>query len=260
MANATNKTDYEFGDLTRWVDARVKDKVSTVTGKGSYEFGDISLWLDSRAKNKVGEFTNKTTYEVGDISKEIFQKVMRGEYKLEDIAFMIKIIVTVGANFTPIGAYLPGKLLIELLDYSLAQELGGRVVSTLTLELDRRVKGAITGDENYQIGDLTKKSILHFINKEEYSFGDITKTVVQNMEEKGGSSDKMSGLRPFLSSAGNDIKSNSHTVNKAKSSNAIIDIEKVEIDDIDPKIIQELLEWDRTLGTIEEKNGAKKQN
>ncbi len=51
------------------------------------------------------------------------------------------------------------KLLVQLLDYSLLNDVAGRVTSALALELDKRLKKSLLGDENYQLGDATKRTI-----------------------------------------------------------------------------------------------------
>jgi hypothetical protein len=51
------------------------------------------------------------------------------------------------------------KLLVQLLDYSLLNDVAGRVTSALALELDKRLKKSLLGDENYKLGDATKRTI-----------------------------------------------------------------------------------------------------
>jgi len=70
--------EYEFGDLSKEIDTRVKSTVSEFCGNDSYEFGDLSKEIDRRAQSRVKEFIGKEDYEFGDISKEI--EVRRGEW------------------------------------------------------------------------------------------------------------------------------------------------------------------------------------
>lgn len=49
---------------------------------------------------------------------------------------------------------------MDLLNFSLANDIAGRVSSALAMELDRRLKKLILGDENYVLGDATRKVIL----------------------------------------------------------------------------------------------------
>ncbi len=56
------------------------------------------------------------------------------------------------------------KLLVQLLDYSLLNDVAGRVTSALALELDKRLKKSLLGDENYKLGDVTKRTISNAIS------------------------------------------------------------------------------------------------
>lgn len=57
------------------------------------------------------------------------------------------------------AGFLPVKLLVELLNFSLLNDVGGKVASSLALELDKRLKKSLLGDENYKLGDATKRTI-----------------------------------------------------------------------------------------------------
>ena len=63
-----------------------------------------------------------------------------------------------------IAGFLPVKLLVQLLDYSLLNDVAGRVTSALALELDKRLKKSLLGDENYKLGDVTKRTISNAIS------------------------------------------------------------------------------------------------
>ena len=69
------KEDYKIGDISKEIDARVKDEVSTLRNKEEYELGDLSLALDQIAKDMTCELTGKEDYEVGDLSREIDARV-----------------------------------------------------------------------------------------------------------------------------------------------------------------------------------------
>uniref|UniRef100_A0A7S4K5T6 Uncharacterized protein n=2 Tax=Odontella aurita TaxID=265563 RepID=A0A7S4K5T6_9STRA len=182
------------------------------------------------------EFTNKTDYQAGDVSKEIFRRVRSGDYTVEDILLLCRILVTMGVSLSPVAASLPGKLLVEMLDFSLVQDLGGRFVGAITLELDRRMKQAVTGDASYELGDMTKNAFLKFIDKDEYKFGDITKTVLERVEEseKSGNTNKP---KTFAESAG------TKETEKVRRDEQ----ETVDVLDLDPKILEELLDWDKAM-------------
>jgi hypothetical protein len=169
----TGKDEYKFGDITK-----------SITGKEDYEFGDISKALDEKAKAKAAEFTGKLDYKVGDISKEIVRRVKDGDYTMEDIILLCKILLTLGAEFSPIASALPAKFLLEMMNYSLANEVGGKVFDVAASTLDKRMKEAVTGDADYAVGDLTKKSILKFIGKDDYEFGDLSRKISEKMNDK----------------------------------------------------------------------------
>ena len=51
------------------------------------------------------------------------------------------------------------------------------------------LKKSITGDENYQLGDLSKKAIMKYIGKETYSVGDITRKALE--DKKSGNAKQL---------------------------------------------------------------------
>lgn len=80
---------------------------------------------------------------------------------------LFKILLAFGAGLSPVANFLPAKLLIELLDYSIVGDLSNKLIHAITSELDRRMKKAFTGDEDYKLGDMSKKAMLNYIGKEE---------------------------------------------------------------------------------------------
>mmetsp|Transcript_36514 Transcript_36514/g.79871 ORF Transcript_36514/g.79871 Transcript_36514/m.79871 type:complete len:317 (+) Transcript_36514:55-1005(+) len=187
--------EYEFGDLTRHLDKKAKGEVEKVTGK-EYEFGDLSRWADARVKQRVTEITGKDDYQVGDLSKELLRRLLAGEVKWDEVLMLLKLLLSLGASFSPIGGMLPAKVLVDLLNYSIAAQVGEKVTGAISTELDRRMKEAVTGNPDYQLGDLTKAQMLKFIGKDEYSFGDLTKTVMQKLDaaDKSGEKDRSNML------------------------------------------------------------------
>jgi len=184
VSKVTKKEDYEFGDLSKYLDQQVKTKISDVTQKEDYEFGDLSRYIDSRVKDTVASFANKDEYEFGDLSKEIVRRVSSSDFKWKDMVTLLKVLLSFGVGFSPISSFLPVKFLIDLLHYSITADVGERFVGSVTMEIDKRMKKAFTGDPEYQAGDITKKAILKSIGKDEYKFGDVTKTVLQSLEDK----------------------------------------------------------------------------
>jgi len=178
---------YEFGDLSKHVDKSVKEKVAGITGKDEYEFGDLSRFVDKQIKGEVNKFTGQDAYKVGDISKELIRRVASGDFTLDDLFMLLKALAIFEASISSVSGFLPVKLLIDLLNFSLANDVAGRVSSALAIELDKRLKGALLGNENYKLGDATKSTIATavkaYTGKDEYSFGDITNAVVSSFAE-----------------------------------------------------------------------------
>jgi hypothetical protein len=217
------KKGYEFGDLTKGVLGKFTDRVKSVTGKDKYEFGDLSKWLDAKSKEKVGAFTNKTDiYQFGDISREVMRRVSAGEYTTDDLLLLIKIIAVVGINFQPMAALLPAKVLLDILNVSIYQQMGEKVAGVVSTELDQRMKQAVTGDKDYQIGDFTKRAINKFTGKEEYTFGDIATRI-----------------------------GSSQTQSKDKQQQPIV---------VDDQVEKELLEWDAAAMATEDSQDSSSNN
>jgi hypothetical protein len=143
-----------------------------------------SRWVDTKIKGEVNKFTSKENYQFGDMTKEILRRVATGQYTLDDLFMLLKALAIFQASISPIGqfelwcmywiipstlltishihisaGFLPVKLLVQLLDYSLLNDVAGRVTSALALELDKRLKKSLLGDENYKLGDATKRTI-----------------------------------------------------------------------------------------------------
>ena len=87
---------YKLGDISKQVDARVKQGVAQMRGKEEYEVGDLVLSLDEMSKSLTEEFTDKP-YETGDLSREIDQRVKRvvaeycgkDEYEVGDLSIAV---------------------------------------------------------------------------------------------------------------------------------------------------------------------------
>ena len=95
-----------------------------------------------------------------------------------------------GVSFTPVARLLPIKVLLEILNVGLAQDVGAKIVGGVATSLDERFKEAITGDANYKLGDKSKeqlaKSLSKLTGKDSYSFGDISQVVAKRLAEKEG--------------------------------------------------------------------------
>mmetsp|Transcript_6472 Transcript_6472/g.11483 ORF Transcript_6472/g.11483 Transcript_6472/m.11483 type:complete len:367 (+) Transcript_6472:128-1228(+) len=193
---------YEFGDLSRAIDSSIKDKVNDFTGKDDYEFGDLSKWVDTKIKGKVNEFTSKESYQFGDLTKEIFRRIASGQYTLDDLFMLLKALAIFEASISPVAGFLPVKLLVELLNFSLLNDVAGRVTSALAMELDKRLKKSLLGDENYKLGDATKRTIAsavqNYTGRETYEFGDVTRKVVSSFTDEANKVEVVTKDTPTL--------------------------------------------------------------
>ena len=64
------KDDYQVGDISKEVDARVKDEVAKLRNKDEYELGDFVLAMDELSKKFTEDLTGKP-YEPGDLSNHL---------------------------------------------------------------------------------------------------------------------------------------------------------------------------------------------
>lgn len=195
----TGKDSYEFGDLSRWADQKAKERVRNARGDATrtnddgayhYQLGDVSRWATDFAKEKAAQYAGKKgseDYVFGDISRTIFAKVRSGDYQLDDVYLALRVLVTAGFSILPVANLLPVKLLLQLVEFDLAKDVGGKLTGVLASSVDARVKEALTGDANYQLGDLSKSKlnevVSSFTGKDSYEFGDISKALAQRGTE-----------------------------------------------------------------------------
>lgn len=125
----------------------------------------MSKWADSQVKLKLTNFTAKGDYKVGDITKEIIRRVHTGDYELQDILFLCKVLMTFGVGLAPVASFLPAKLLLEMVQFSVLEETSGRLLNALSTTLDQRFKETLIGDASYKLGDKTKEAIQNIMQK-----------------------------------------------------------------------------------------------
>lgn len=194
ISTVTGK-DYEFGDLSRWADAQAKSAAANLTDSDEYRFGDLTRWVDARAKSAAANFTHSEEYQFGDLTKEIGRRVASGEYTFGDLITLLKVLLSFGVGLSPVSAILPVQLLVNILNYSIANDVGERLIGALAVEVDKKMKEAVTGDPNYRVGDLTGRAVNSFTGKDGYEFGDITRTVMTMVED--GKKDGANGKALF---------------------------------------------------------------
>jgi hypothetical protein len=82
---------------------------------------------------------------------------------------------------------LPLTVLLEALNVSLEQKIGGKVLEALALSIDNRIVAAFSSDDKVQLGDAVKRTVLTgvlaFTGKSKYESGDIQR-VIENSEEE----------------------------------------------------------------------------
>ena len=191
-----NEDSYKFGDITKGVLGKFQTEVNSLTGKSHYKFGDFSRWLDQQGKGYVGtwvkEYTDKAEYQFGDVSKELLRRFQTGQYTKDDVWLFLKIISMVGINLQPVVAGLPVKVVMDMLEVSVGQQVSGKIVGMLSNEVEQRLKLFVTGDKDYQVGDFTKQAVL---GKKEYEFGDLTKRMMQNIQKDDTTSDDVASYQ-----------------------------------------------------------------
>ena len=174
-----------------------------VAGKGVErsvsDTGKVATWIDSQAKagteavtsstkRAVLNFTGKSSYEFGDVSKETVRRIAAGEVNMQDFILLLKILIAIGATVGPLAELLPFTFLLEALNISIEQKVGGKVMEVLAKTLDSRIVGALfTSDDKNLLGDVAKRSllsgILSFTGKQNYESGDIQRAVIQHENE-----------------------------------------------------------------------------
>ena len=90
-------------------------------------------------------------FDTRDLTKEIATRVSSGKYTYDDLVLLFKVLLKFGVGLSPVASFLPVRLLVEILNYSIAEEAGNRLIGALAQEIDRRVKLALVGDSNYKV-------------------------------------------------------------------------------------------------------------
>ena len=101
---------------------------------------------------------------------------------------LLQILLALGATVGPLAELLPFTFLIEALNISLEQKVGGKILEVLSKTLDNRLVAALfTSDDKNLIGDVVKRTVLSgvvaFTGKPNYESGDIQRAVQQGQEE-----------------------------------------------------------------------------
>ena len=99
-----------------------------------------------------------------------------------------QILIALGATIGPLAELLPFTFLLEALNISLEQKVGGKIIEVLSKTLDNRIVAALfTADDKNLIGDIAKRTVmggvLEFTGKQNYESGDIQRAVQRGQEE-----------------------------------------------------------------------------
>lgn len=167
------RTVSDTGKVASWIDSQAKAGTEAVT---------------SSTKRAVLNFTGKQSYEFGDVSKETVRRIAAGEVNMQDFILLLKILIAIGATIGPLAELLPFTFILEALNISIEQKVGGKVIEVIAKALDSRIVGALfTSDDKNLIGDVAKRSllsgILSFTGKQNYESGDIQRAVLQHENE-----------------------------------------------------------------------------
>ena len=173
-------------------------EIQLLSRNGTEKVGEVAKWIDAQAKSStefvsfkakalVLKFTGKEDYNFGDITNELIRRIAQKEIATQDTILLIKILIALGASIGPLAKALPLTILLEALNVSLEQKVGGQVLETLALAIDSRIIAAFSSDDKVQIGDALKRTVLSgvlaFTGKKSYESGDIVQRVVQQKEE-----------------------------------------------------------------------------
>jgi hypothetical protein len=188
-------------------------ELQSFTQEGSTRVGEVAQWIDSqakmgtqqvssKAKSLIQNFTGKDNYRIGDVTKELLRRIASQEVNISDTILLLKILLVVGASFGPLVKALPFTVLLEALNVSLEQKIGGKVLEALAMSLDDRLSAAFTSDDKVQLGDAVKRSllsgILAFTGQKSYKSGDIQRKVATHDQEEVNKPAEMTSIYPVL--------------------------------------------------------------
>lgn len=142
------------GDLLRLTEQGIND-LQSLSKNGTELVGEVARFIDvqaksgselvsSKAKSLVLDFTGKEQYNFGDISNELVRRIATKEIAIQDTILVIKLLVALGASIGPLAKMLPLTVLLEALNVSLEQKIGGKVLEALAATIDNRIVAAFS--------------------------------------------------------------------------------------------------------------------
>jgi hypothetical protein len=184
--SVTGKKDpYEFGDLTRWLEAEVRSEVKEVESevKGFYKVArEIRGAKRRRTFMEDEDGKNDQVSDLMNVAFGVF-----AVFRSITLVSIIRLVLKLGIE-RPVLRRLPTIILMELVHLILDGDYRPLILRVVAMELDKRFKIAIIGDEDYQFGDLTRRTVSKFTGKNQYEFGDITKHILERAEARKTSS------------------------------------------------------------------------
>lgn len=202
LCQITGKETYVFGDLSRHFLSEIDSSAKFAVRGINHDAKTMSRKVDYIIKKRVDSLaSNQNDFSIIEVTKQLVNKVSKGEYEIGEITFLCKVLIKLGADFSLVAGILPVKLLLDLLGYSLVIGLGERFVTTLCKELDKRIQENDTKspakmslaleapkDSNYTAGDLTKQALRECLGKDSFETGDIANTdgavdLIKDLEE-----------------------------------------------------------------------------
>jgi hypothetical protein len=202
LCQITGKETYVFGDLSRHFLSELDSSAKFAVRGINHDAKTMSRKVDYIIKKRVDSLaSNQNDFSIIEVTKQLVNKVAKGEYEIGEITFLCKVLIKLGADFSLVAGILPVKLLLDLLGYSLVIGLGERFVTTLCKELDKRIQENDTKspakmslaleapkDSNYTAGDLTKQALRECLGKDSFETGDIANTdgavdLIKDLEE-----------------------------------------------------------------------------
>jgi len=192
----TGKNTYEFGDLTRYAISQA----NAVHGGLKGDAKDLSQQVNRGIKDRI----DAASLNAADVSRTIIKKISTGDFDLADVTFSLRVLMVLGADFSPIASLLPISMLMEVFGFALVSGFGERFFTAIAKEIDTRMlmneketlpesKGE--SSKGYVAGDLTKQAIQAYTGKDTYNAGDIASGMNLLSDSSGDDNDTIDVLK-----------------------------------------------------------------
>jgi len=151
-----------------------------------------SVDIDQKIKSKVNGFTGDEDYQIGNISKAIVRKIATKEYDISELTLLFRILLALGADLSVVTGFLPFAILVQTLNLAITLELGEKLVTAFSVELNKRVdddRTSIDDNQDTQQGkttgvvelatnnSVTMSAMTDITGKKNYKVGDLTAAI-----------------------------------------------------------------------------------